>query len=187
MKIFYARVSHYTQNLARQEEMAKQQQVDKVYLEKCSGKNTNREQLQEMLNFVRQGDIIIVESISRFARNTKDFLHLMDILNEKQVAFISLKEKIDTSTPQGKLITTIFAALSEFEREQTLERVREGVAIAKEQGKYKGKPKMKIERENEFIAVCKEWRQGKCTARAVMEEFNLKPNTFYRRVKEMGL
>lgn len=187
MKIFYIRVSTQEQNEARQVEMAKQHEAEKVFIEKASGKNTNREQLKEMMNFVRCGDVVIVESISRIARNTKDLLNIVDELTKKDVEFISLKECIDTRTPQGKFMLTVFGAIAELEREQILERQREGIACAKAEGKYKGKPKMKIPRENEFIAVCKEWRQGKCTARAVMEEFNLKPNTFYRRVKEMGL
>ena len=187
MLIFYARVSTQSQNLARQEELAKEIKAEKVYLEKASGKDTTRPVLKEMLEFIRDGDTVVVESISRIARNTKDLLNIIELLQDKGVHFISKKENIDTTTPQGKLILTIFGALAEFEREQQLERTREGVEIAKSQGKYKGKPKMKIPRENEFIAVCKEWRQGNCTAKSVMDEFGLKRNTFYRRVKELNL
>jgi len=95
-----------------------------------------------MLQVVRQGDTVIVESISRFARNTKDLLDLVEQLTSKGVEFVSQKEAIDTSTPAGKFMLTVFAAVAELEREYLLQRQREGIAQAKAQGKYAGrKPK----------------------------------------------
>lgn len=142
MKIGYIRVSTKEQNESRQELLMQQLGVDKVYIDKMSGKDTNRPQLQEMMAFVRQGDTVVVESISRFARNTKDFLDLMDKLDEKGVAFISKKEAIDTSTPSGKFMMTVFAAIAELERSYILDRQAEGIAIAKAEGRYHGrKPK----------------------------------------------
>ena len=142
MKIGYVRVSTKDQNESRQEMLMQQLGVDKVYTEKKSGKDTNRPQLQEMMSFVRQGDVVVVESISRFARNTKDFLELMDKLNEKGVAFVSQKEAIDTSTNTGKFMMTVFAAIAELERSYILDRQAEGIAIAKAEGRYHGrKPK----------------------------------------------
>lgn len=186
MKIFYIRVSSREQNEARQIEIAKNNGAEKMYIEKASGKNTNREQLKEMLNFVRSGDVVCVESISRIARNTSDLLNIVAELKKKEVEFISIKENIDTTTPQGKFILTLFGALAEFEREQTLERQREGIAIAKDLKKYKGKPKTDYNKEL-FEKACKLWREGKQTATATMQQFNMKPNTFYRRVNEWGL
>ena len=189
MKLFYCRVSTEEQNEARQIVIAKQMGIDnaeQIYIDKQSGKNTNRPKLKEMLAFARKGDIICTESISRFARNTVDLLALVDDLNKRGIGFISQKENIDTSTPQGKFILTIFAALAELEREQILQRQREGIAIAKAAGKYKGKPKKQID-QVEFKKVVSEWRDGKITAVAAMKRLNLKPNTFYRRVKEWGL
>lgn len=186
MIIFYARVSTQQQNLARQELLAKELKADKIYLEKASGKNAQRKELKDMLEFVREGDTVIVESISRIARNTRDLLNIVDTLTSKGVEFVSQKENIDTSTPQGKLILTIFGALAEFEREQDLERQKEGIYCAKLEGKYKGKPKIDYNKE-EFAAACKLWREGKQTAAETMRQLGIKKHTFYRRVKEWNL
>ena len=118
MKIGYIRVSTQDQNTIRQEVLMKQLGVDQVYIDKFSGKNRNRPELQTMLEFVRKGDVVIVESISRFARNTKDLLELVEQLTAKGVEFISQKESIDTTTPTGKFMLTIFGAVAELEREE---------------------------------------------------------------------
>lgn len=188
MKIFYSRVSTEEQNEARQIVLAREQGIEEkhIYLDKVSGKNTNRAEFQRMMNYVREDDIVIVESISRIARNTADLLNIIAELQEKGVEFISLKEKIDTTTPQGKFMLTVFGAMAELEREQILQRQREGIAIAKAEGKYKGKPKMKID-DSALIAECKKWRAGEQTATETMKILGLKPNTFYRRVNEKGL
>lgn len=186
MKVGYARVSTVEQNLDRQLEMLKAAGVDKLYTDKQSGKTTNRQELKAMLSFVRQGDIVIAESISRIARNTKDLLSIVEELSQKRVEFISLKENIDTTTPSGKFMLTVFAACAEMEREFIAERTREGVAIAKAAGKMKGKQPMKLDKER-FTAVAARWRAGDITAVAAMEELGIKANTFYRRVKEWEL
>ena len=85
--------------------------VDEVYIDRVSGKNTNRPELQKMMEYVRRGDTVIVESISRFARNTRDLLELIEQLTAKGVEFISKKEAIDTTTPAGKFMLTIFGAV----------------------------------------------------------------------------
>ena len=132
MKIGYIRISTEEQNEARQEVLMKELKVDQVFIDKTSGKNTERPQLKEMMSFVRKGDTVVVESISRFARNTKDLLSLVEQLSKKQVQFISKKETIDTTTPAGKFMLTVFAAVSELEREYILQRQSEGIAIAKQ-------------------------------------------------------
>ena len=188
MLLGYIRVSTEEQNEERQTRALLERGVDAEYLfiDKQSGKNADREQLKALLSFCRKGDVVITESISRIARNTKDLLSIVDTLKQKGTDFISLKESIDTSTPQGKFMLTVFGAMAELERENILERQREGIAIAKEQGLYQGKPKMKIDRAR-FEEVVKEWRAGNITATDAMKKLNLKPNTFYRRVKEWGL
>ena len=138
MKIGYIRVSTQEQNTIRQEVMMKELGVEELYLDKASGKNTDRPQLKKMMEYVRRGDTVIVESISRFARNTRDLLELIEQLTAKGVEFISKKEAIDTSTPTGKFMLTVFGAVAELEREYILQRQREGIEIAKQQGKYKG-------------------------------------------------
>lgn len=181
-KIKYIRVSSDGQNTARQETDAAQ--YDKIFIEKASGKDTGRPELQRMMEYVRDGDTVEVESYSRFARSTKDLLNLIGQLDEKGVAFISQKEAIDTSTPQGRLMLTIFAGLAQFEREQLLQRQAEGIAIAKAEGKYKGRQPIKVD-EKAFADVYRRWKNGEMTARAAMEKLNLKANTFYRRVREL--
>ena len=137
MKIGYIRVSTQEQNTIRQEVLMESLGVDEVYIDRMSGKNTNRPELQKMMEYVRRGDTVIVESISRFARNTKDLLELVEQLTAKGVEFVSRKEGIDTTTPTGKFMLTIFGAVAELEREYILQRQREGIAIAKEQGNRK--------------------------------------------------
>lgn len=182
MNIGYIRVSTAEQNVARQEVLMQELGVDQVYIDRMSGKSTDRPELQKMMSFARQGDTIIVESISRFARNTRDLLELVEQLTAKQVEFVSKKEAIDTSTPTGKFMLTVFGAVAELEREYILQRQREGIAIAKANGAYKGRKP--IERPN-FDAVVAEWREGKFTAVEAMRRLDLKPSTFYRKVRAM--
>lgn len=183
MKVGYCRVSTAEQNTARQEELMQELGVEKVYIDKASGKSTaKREALLEMLVYLREGDVLIVSEISRLARNTKDFLEIMDILGEKKVQFISKKETIDTSTPQGKCMTVIFAAMAEMERGNILQRQREGIEIAKREGKYLGRKPIKMD-EDLFKRRYPVWKEGKITAKAFRRELGLKHATFYRRVK----
>jgi len=130
-KVAYVRVSTAEQNEARQREALAVRGIDKWFIEKASGKNTDRPEFQKMLDWVREGDTIYIHDLSRIARSTKDLLDLLDVLREKGVALVSDKESIDTSTATGKLLVTMVAAINEFERANLLERQREGIAIAK--------------------------------------------------------
>lgn len=188
MLVGYIRVSTDKQNTARQEEALEQfilkgEKIEQYFLEKKSGKNTDREQLKQMLNFARKGDIVVVESYSRLARSTKDLLNMVDHLKSKDVGFISLKENFDTTSPQGELMLTIFAGLAQFERACTLERQKEGISIAKKEGKYKGRKAIEVDK-SKFTKVYTEWKNKDITAVQAMEKLNIKPNTFYRRIKE---
>lgn len=145
MKIGYVRVSTQEQNEARQIEALNEKGVEKIFQEKISGKNTNRPELQNMLDFVREGDTIYVHDFSRLARSTKDLLEIVERLNKKGVTLVSNKEAIDTSTPQGKLMLTMLGAIYEFERTNLLERQAEGIAIAKREGKYKGRKPVEVD------------------------------------------
>lgn len=146
MKIGYIRISTADQNIARQEVLMRELGVENMFIDRMSGKNTNRPELQRMLSFVREGDTVIVESISRFVRNTRDLLDLVEQLTSNQVEFVSKKEAIDTTTPTGKFMLTVFGAVAELEREYILQRQKEGIAIAKEKGVYKWRKP--IERKN---------------------------------------
>ena len=145
--ISYVRVSTVDQNEARQVEALKPHNIDKWFIEKVSGKNTNRPQLQAMLEYIREGYTVNIHDFSRLARNTKDLLELVELLQEKGVRLVSNKENLDSGTPTGKLMITMLGAINEFERENTLEKQREGIQIAKQDGKYKGGQVKKIDEE----------------------------------------
>lgn len=180
MKIGYIRVSSREQNTARQEELMKSLGVEKVYIDRLSGKDTDRPQLLEMMGYVREGDSVTVESISRFARNTKDLLELTEQLSNKRVQFISQKEDIDTDTPAGKFMLTVFGAVAELEREYIRQRQREGIEIAKAQGKYKGRPEKQHE---DFAGVYAQWKGKKITATFASRQLGISRSTFYRKAE----
>ena len=179
MKIGYIRVSTQEQNTLRQEILMDQLGVDQVYIDKASGKNTSRPELQNLLEFVRKGDTVIVESISRFARNTRDLLNLVEQLTAKGVEFVSQKEAIDTTTPTGKFMLTIFGAVAELERTYLLQRQREGIAAAKVQGKYAGR---KPVAHPDFERIVRQWQAGQCTAAEAWKKLGMSKATFYRHV-----
>lgn len=183
MKVGYIRVSTRDQNTARQEVLLKDLGVEKVFIEKVSGKATitGRPQLEALMNYVREGDTVIVESISRFGRNIKHFLELLDILKEKDVDFVSVKEKFDSSTPSGRFMIVVFAALAELEREYILDRQTEGIAIAKEQGRFNGRPMKQLE---DFESVYQDWKSEKISAAKASKKLGIARSTFYRRIEK---
>ncbi len=184
MKIGYIRISTTDQNTARQELLMEQLGVDEVYIDRMSGKNTNRPELQKMMEYVRRGDTVIVESISRFARNTRDLLELVEKLSVKGVEFVSKKEAIDTTTPTGKFMLTVFGAVAELEREYILQRQREGIAIAKANGIYKGRKPIQ---PPELEKVMTRWQRREITAAEAMRQMGMSKSTFYRRAKMANL
>lgn len=182
---FYIRVSTKEQNTARQEVKAKEHNipVENVFIEKVSGKNvTDRVMLNRLMEKMESGDKLIVDSISRFARNTKDLLSLVEQLNKRSISFVSLKESIDTTTPTGKFMLTVFGAVAELEREYILERQKEGIEIAKGQGKYKGRKA--IEYPMQWDKYYKLYRDGSLKAVDMMKILGLKKTTFYKLLKE---
>lgn len=181
MKIGYVRVSTAEQNTARQEVLMEQLGVERVFIDRISGKSTDRPALQQMMNFVRENDIVVVESISRFARNTKDLLDLVEQLHIKNVQFISQKEQLDTDTPAGKFMLTIFGAVSELERDYIRQRQREGIDIAKAEGKYKGRPPKRLDN---FENVYLQWKDKTITAVCASKLLNISRGSFYRKVNE---
>ena len=182
-KIGYIRVSTEHQETARQQEIMCGYQVDRIFSEKLSGATADRPQLKAMLDYVREGDTLYVESISRLGRSTRDLLNIIDTLNNKGVTLVSHKESIDTDTPTGKFMLTVFAALSQLEREQLKQRQREGINIAKAQGKYTGRKPIPIDWER-FGKLYGEWKSKNITGRDFMRRMDLSANTFYRRVRE---
>ncbi len=178
----YIRVSTEEQNFESQMEAMKDLEFTKIFTEKQSAKDTNRPELQNMLDYVREGDTVYVKDFSRLARSTKDLLNIIDILETKKVKLISIKEKLDTSTPAGKLMVTMLGAIYEFERANLLERQKDGIAVAKKEGKYKGRKKIK--KPDNWQDVYSDWSCRKITAKKACELLKLKTNTFYNFVKE---
>lgn len=182
MKVGYIRISTVEQNTARQYELMKEKGIEKYFEDKCSGKNTNRKALNELMEFIREEDVVYVESFSRIARSTKDLLDLVEYFNNKKVNLISLKENLDTTTATGKLMLTMIGAIATFERECILERQAEGIAIAKQMGKYKGRKKINF--PDNWVETYNKYKCRKITGTRAMEILNLKRNTFYGLVKK---
>ena len=184
--IGYVRVSTQEQNEDRQLTIMEQYKVEKVFSEKLSGKNTERPELKRMIEYVREGDTLVIESYSRLARSTKDLVLIVEQLNAKDVNLISSKENIDTNTPQGRFMFTIFSGLAEFERECTLQRQAEGIAEARKKGLYKGR-KPKPYDEKQLRIECEKWRREEQTATAIMRKLDMSSNRFYRIVNRLGI
>ena len=181
MKIAYVRVSTVEQNEARQIEALKKYGIDKWFTEKVSAKDTNRPQLQAMLEFAREGDTVYIHDFSRLARSTSDLLKMVELLQAKGVHLVSNKESINTSTPTGKLMLTMLGAIYEFERTNLLERQREGVAIAKTQGKYKGRKEIKID---DFGAQYQRYLNRELSKVQLAKELNISRPTLDKLIRE---
>lgn len=181
MRVSYVRVSTAEQNEARQVEELKKHGIEKWYIEKVSAKDTKREKLQLMLDFVREGDEIYVMDFSRLSRSVQDLLDIVDLLNRKNVKLVSLKENLDTSTATGKLMLTMIGAIAEFERQNILERQREGIEIAKREGKYKGRKEKQLINFEEIYGL---WKSKQITAVAASRELNISRSCFYEKVKK---
>jgi len=181
-KVGYVRVSSVEQNVGRQLEAFKELNLYKIFVEKISTRDPNRPMLRQMMEYVREGDTIFVKDFSRLARSTKDLLDITDELARKGVKVISLKENLDTDTPTGKLMLTLIGAIYEFERENILERQREGIAIAKSQGKFKGRKE--IDRPGQWDEIYNMYKSRAITGTEAMSRLGLKRNTFYKFVKK---
>ncbi len=181
MQIAYIRVSTIEQNEARQVEAMRIYNIDKFYIEKVSAKDTNRPKLLEMMDFAREGDTIHIHDFSRLARSTKDLLDIVETLNKKNVRLISNKENLDTSTPTGKLMLTMIAAINQFERENLLERQREGIAIAKKQGKYKGRKRKEIANFGDYY---EKYKHREYTKVSLAKTLKISRTTLDKLIKE---
>ncbi len=180
-KLAYVRVSTVEQNEARQVEALKKYGIDKWFIEKVSGKDMNRPELQKMLEYAREGDTIYIHDFSRISRNTADLLALVKGLTEKGIHLVSNHENLDTSTPTGKLMLTVIAGINEFERTNMLERQREGIAIAKREGRYKGRKRMELP---DMAAVYEAWVTREKSKAEIAREHGISRPTLDRLLKE---
>ena len=183
MNVAYIRVSTIEQNEERQVRELEKHNIEKWYIEKVSAKNTDRPKLQEMLEYVREGDKVYIKDFSRLARSTKDLLEIIEGLEGKGVSLISIDENLDTATPTGKMLVTMIGAINEFERANMLERQKEGIAIAVEKGKYKGRKPLKIKKDK-FKDLYEEVEKGYITKTEMAEKLNISRSTLYRRLND---
>lgn len=182
MKIGYVRVSTVEQHEDRQLVTMEKYNVERIFQEKISAKDTNRPELQAMLDFAREGDTIIVHDFSRLARSTKDLLQIVETLQAKGIQLISAKENLDTSTPTGKLMLTMIGAINEFERENLLERQREGIAEAKKRGAYKGRKSIEI--DNTFKEYYSKYKNRELNKTQLAKKLNVSRPTLDKLIRE---
>jgi DNA invertase Pin-like site-specific DNA recombinase len=181
----YVRVSAVDQNTDRQIDAMRALGIppERIYIDKQSGKDTARPQLQQLLSAVKRGDTVVVESVSRFARNTRDLLDLVEQLASKGVEFVSQKERIDTTTPTGKFMLTVFGAVAELERGYILQRQAEGIASAKLRGVHMGRPAKKV--PDDFGELVVKWERKQISLTKVLKQCgNICEATFYRKLSE---
>lgn len=183
MEVAYIRVSTADQNEARQIAAMEQYAIEKWFTEKVSAKSMDRPKLKEMLDFVREGDTVHIHDFSRLARSTTDLLTIVETLNGKGVRLVSNKENLDTNTATGKLMLTLIAAINEFERTNLLERQREGIALAKERGAYKGRKEISIPG---FEKHYQRYLSRKISKSALAKELGISRPTLDRLIKEIG-
>lgn len=181
--VVYIRVSTTEQNTDRQFAAFEKAGIipDKVFEEKVSGKDRNRPQLSALIEYVREGDTVHIESYSRLARNTRDLLNVVHELEEKGVNVHSLKENFDTSTPQGKLMVTFMQGIAQFERDLIKERQAEGIAVAKEKGKFQ---KPAIQKPAEWPALYQQYKNRNMTATALAAKLEISRSLLYKWIRE---
>lgn len=180
-KIAYVRVSTVEQNEERQVEMLKKYGITKWFTDKASGRNTERSELQKLREYVREGDVVYVVDWSRLSRSVEDLLNLINEFDNKSVKLISIKENFDTSTTMGKLMVTVIGGIYEFQRAYILEAQAEGIEIAKQEGKYKGRKPIKVKN---LDIICDNWLRGEITGTQAAELMSVCRATAYKKLKQ---
>ncbi len=182
MNIGYARVSTEDQNLDLQNDALKEAKCDQIFEEKISGKIKDRPALDEALNFMRKGDTLVVWKLDRLGRSLKHLIEIISMLMDNEMYFMSLQEKIDTTSTSGKLIFHIFAALAEFEREIISERTKAGLKAARARGRFGGRPKKLNEEQTQMVK--KMWKDHTIPIDEICRTFDISRPTLYNYLKE---
>lgn len=175
----YARVSTEQQNLDRQLDALKKYGVDIIYNEKMTGTKRNRPELSKLLDRITGGDTVVIESLSRLGRNTKDLIELTELFQQKGVHLVSLKESIDTSTSTGKLLFTLMSAIAQFERDVIADRTREGLNAARARGRTGGRPKANADSVRKAVKL---YKTQQYSIREITELTGVKKSTLYRNL-----
>ena len=177
----YARVSTEQQSLDRQLDMLERYGVDKIYNEKMTGTKRNRPELEKLLERLTEGDTVVVESLSRLGRSTKDLIWLMETFNSKGVNLVSLKESIDTTSSTGKLLFTLMSALAQFERDVIADRTREGLASARARGRKGGRPPIDSDKIRKALKL---YRSGEYSVKEITELTGVRKSTLYKNLRK---
>ena len=176
----YARVSTADQNLDRQMDALKKYGIDRLYCEKISGTKKSRPELDRMLAEIREGDTIVIESLSRLGRSVKNLAELMEVLNGKNIRLVSLKETIDTTSSTGRLLFTILSSLAQFERDVLVERTREGLNAARARGRCGGRPKTDESAVKKAVAL---YQTKQYSLKEIRNLTGVSASTLYRAIK----
>ena len=179
----YARVSTEQQNLDRQLDMLQKYGVDFIYNEKMTGTKRNRPELEKLLERLTEGDTIVVESLSRLGRSTKDLIWLMETFNSKGVNLVSLKESIDTTTSTGKLLFTLMSAIAQFERDVIADRTCEGLNSARARGRKVGRPRTDSEKLRKAIKL---YNTQQYSLAEIEDMTGVKRSTLYRGIRSQN-
>lgn len=177
----YARVSTKEQQLERQTDALAAYACAEILTEKMSGTKASRPELSRLMDKVRAGDTVVVESWSRLGRSLPDLFELIRVFTERGVMLISIKENFDTSTPQGKLMLTLFQAMAEFERDLIAQRTREGLAAARARGRKGGRPRKK---QKDVETAIKLYKSGEYSIKEIVEMTGVSGATLYRYLGE---
>lgn len=175
----YARVSTESQNLDRQLDALWKYGVDHIYDEKLTGTKRDRPELAKMLDRMTAGDTVVIESLSRLGRSTKDLIELTELFQSRGVNLVSLKESIDTSTSTGKLLFTLMSAIAQFERDVIADRTREGLNAARSRGRTGGRPKIS---DDNIKKAVKMYNTREYTVKEIEELTGVKKSTLYRNL-----
>ncbi len=175
----YARVSTEAQNLDRQLDALEKYGVDIIYNEKMSGTKKNRPELTKLLDRITEGDTVVVESLSRLGRSTKDLIELTETFQSKGVNLVSLKESIDTNSPTGKLLFTLMSAIAQFERDVIADRTREGLKAARARGRMGGRPRADPEQVKKAVKL---YKTKQYSIKEIEELTGIKKSTLYRNL-----
>ena len=176
----YARASKESQNLDRQLDALNEYGVDKIFNEKMTGTKKERPELDKLLDRMTEGDTVVIESLTRLGRSTKDLLELIELFSSKGVTLVSLKESIDTNTPTGKLLVTVMSAIAQFERDCIAERTVEGLKAARARGRTGGRPRTN---EDQVKKAVKMYNTQQYSIREIEEMTGVKKDTLYRAMK----
>lgn len=178
----YARVSTQKQDLSRQLDLLEKYNCNEILTEKMTGTKSSRPELDRLKDKLRPGDVVVVESFSRLGRSTKDLIDLVNYFEENDVKLISDKENFDTSTPQGRLMMTVFQAFSQFERDLIVERTKEGLKSARSRGRKGGRPKVDQKNISRAISL---YHTEQYSVNEIVEMTGISRATLYRYLKRI--